>query len=190
MANNEKFNELVQSFMTLPTIGKKTAIKLAYFVCVQNHSLGMQLAHNIENAIRFIKPCAKCGGLSENEICEICLDEERNKELLCLVEDPKDILTLEESGSFNGLYFVLNALDEENLTRLRNFIIEFDTKELIFALTHSINSEAIILFVEERLKDLKLKISQIAQGIPNGVHLENVDFISLHKAIRFRTKLD
>ena len=179
----------MQSFASLPTIGKKTAIRLAYFVSMQNHLLGAKLAHDIENAIRFIKPCTKCGNLSENELCEICASNERDKSTLCIVENAKDILILEESGSYEGLYFVLDELDDEKVAKLRTMIAEFGVRELIFALTHSVNAEAIGFFVEEKLKDMNLEFSKIAQGIPSGVHLENVDFISLHKAMVFRTKL-
>lgn len=187
--NSEKFNELVASFASLPTIGKKTAIRLAYFVSMKNHLLGAKLANDIENAIRFIKPCAKCGNLSENELCDICASDERDKSTLCIVESARDILILEESGSFDGLYFVLDELNDEKVAKLRVMIAEFNVRELIFALTHSVNAEAIGFFVEERLKDLNLQFSKIAQGIPSGVNLENVDFISLHKAMVFRTKL-
>lgn len=187
--NSEKFNELVQSFANLPTIGKKTAIRLAYFVSMKNHLLGTKLAHDIENAIRFIKPCEKCGSLSENELCEICTDTERDRSILCIVENAKDVLILEESGSFDGLYFVLDELDDEKIAKLRQMLQEFGIKELVFALTHSVNSEAMSLFIEDKLKDLNLNFSKIAQGIPSGVNLENVDFISLHKAMVFRTKL-
>lgn len=187
--NSEKFNELVQSFANLPTIGKKTAIRLAYFVSMKNHLLGTKLAHDIENAIRFIKPCEKCGSLSENELCEICTDTERDRSILCIVENAKDVLILEESGSFDGLYFVLEELDDEKIAKLRQMLQEFGVKELVFALTHSVNSEAMSLFIEDKLKDLNLNFSKIAQGIPSGVNLENVDFISLHKAMVFRTKL-
>lgn len=187
--SSEKFNELVQSFANLPTIGKKTAIRLAYFVSMKNHLLGTKLAHDIENAIRFIKPCEKCGSLSENELCEICTDTERDRSILCIVENAKDVLILEESGSFEGLYFVLDELDDEKIAKLRQMLQEFGVKELVFALTHSVNSEAMSLFIEDKLKDLNLKFSKIAQGIPSGVNLENVDFISLHKAMVFRTRL-
>ncbi|TQR29541.1 recombination protein RecR [Campylobacter sp. MIT 99-7217] len=191
MANKglEKFNELVQSFTSLPTIGKKTAVRLAYFVCMSDHFLGMKLAHDIENAIRFIKPCVKCGNLSENELCDICADSQRNKELICVVESPKDILIIEESGSFDGGYFVFDDLNEEKIQKLKDLIKEFKCKELIFAFTHSINSDAIIFFIEDKLKDLDLNFSKIAQGIPSGVHLENVDFISLHRALNHRMKI-
>lgn len=187
--NSEKFNELVQSFASLPTIGKKTAIRLAYFVSMKNHLLGTKLAHDIENAIRFIKPCAKCGSLSENELCEICTDSERDTTMLCVVESAKDVLILEESASFDGLYFVLDELNDEKVAKLRAMIQEFDVKELVFALTHSVNAEAMGFFIEDKFKDLNLHFSKIAQGIPSGVNLENVDFISLHKAMVFRTKL-
>lgn len=187
--NSEKFNELVQSFASLPTIGKKTAIRLAYFVSMKNHLLGTKLAHDIENAIRFIKPCVKCGSLSENELCEICTDSERDTTMLCVVESAKDVLILEESASFDGLYFVLDELNDEKVAQLRAMIQEFSVKELVFALTHSVNAEAMGFFIEDKLKDLNLHFSKIAQGIPSGVNLENVDFISLHKAMVFRTRL-
>lgn len=190
MSDLEKFNELVESFANLPTIGKKTAIRLAYHLCTNSPLEGMKLAHNIENALRFIKPCEQCGALSENELCNICTDEGRQKEILCIVQSPKDILILEQSKSFNGFYFVLDGLDEEKLKKLRVMILKLKSEELLFALTHSVNSDATIFFIEEKLKDLNLKFSQIAQGIPSGVHLENVDFISLHKAINFRTKIE
>ncbi|ENG0653871.1 recombination protein RecR [Campylobacter coli] len=185
----EKFNELVESFANLPTIGKKTAIRLAYHLCINNQIDGMKLAHNIENAIRFIKPCEQCGALSENELCEICSDDERDKNCLCIVQSPKDVLVIEESKSYGGLYFVLDELNDEKLAQLRQMILKLQSKELIFAFTHNLNSDAMIFYIEDRLKDLNLQFSKIAQGIPSGVNLENVDFISLNKAINFRTKV-
>ncbi|EGN8141982.1 recombination protein RecR [Campylobacter coli] len=185
----EKFNELVESFAKLPTIGKKTAIRLAYHICRGNQLEGMKLAHNIENAIRFIKPCQQCGSLSENELCEICTDDERDKNYLCIVQSPKDVLVIEESKSYGGLYFVLDELNDEKLAQLRQMILKLQSKELIFAFTHNLNSDAMIFYIEDRLKDLNLQFSKIAQGIPSGVNLENVDFISLNKAINFRTKV-
>lgn len=190
MKGIEKFNELVQSLANLPTIGKKTALRLAYYICMENNLSGLKIAHDIENAIRFIKSCHICGGLSEDEICQICSDEDRNKNLICIVQSPKDILTIEESNSYNGLYFVLENTDESVIKKLEFMINNFNSKELIFALTHGVNSDACIFFIEEKLKHLNLKFSKIAQGIPNGVHLENVDFVSLNNAINFRTHID
>ncbi|ECK1947956.1 recombination protein RecR, partial [Campylobacter lari] len=102
----------------------------------------------------------------------------------------KDVLVLEDSRSYDGLYFVLDDTSEENIIKLRSMIEHNKTKEIFFAFTQGLNSDAIVFFIEEKLKDLNLSFSQIAQGIPSGVSLENVDFISLHKAINHRTKLD
>ena len=186
---SEKFNELVQSLASLPSIGRKTALRLAYHLS-SHHIFALKLAQDIENATRFIKPCMQCGNLCEDELCEICIDENRDKNLLCVVQSPKDVLILEVSGSFEGLYFVLESLEESQILRLRAMIEKNLCKELIFALTQELGAEAIIFFIEERLKDMNLHFSQIAQGIPSGVSLENVDFMSLHKAISFRTKLE
>ncbi|TKX32850.1 recombination mediator RecR [Campylobacter aviculae] len=186
----EKFNELIESFSKLPTIGKKTAIRLAYHICTGNRFESIKLAHNIENALHFIKPCQQCGALSENELCGICVDKERNKDTLCIVQTPKDILTIEESKSYQGFYFVLNELDGDKLIKLEQMILKLNCKEIIFALPHSLNSDAIIFFIEDKFKDLNLQFSKIAQGIPSGVSLENVDMISLNKAINYRTKLE
>lgn len=185
----EKFNELVESFANLPTIGRKTAIRLAYHICMANHLDGMKLAHSIENALHFIKPCQQCGALSENELCEICADTQRHK-TICIVQSPKDVLTIEESGSYDGLYFVLDELCEEKILKLRNMVQNKECKELIFALTHSVSSDATIFFIEERLRDLQLEFSKIAQGIPSGINLENVDIMSLHMALHYRTKIE
>lgn len=101
---------------------------------------------------RFIKNCKQCGALSENELCEICTDTQRDENLICLVENAKDILILEESGGYNGFYFVLNELNEEKLSKLKAMIEKLKSKELIFALTHSVHSDATIFFIEENLK--------------------------------------
>ncbi|EAJ6151318.1 MULTISPECIES: recombination mediator RecR [Campylobacter] len=190
MKGIEKFNELVEIFSALPTIGKKTALRLAYHVCIKDPLLGSKLAYHIEESIRAIKKCIQCGSLSENELCEVCSNIERNNNIVCIVQDPKDVLVLEDSGSYDGLYFVLENTSEDNIIKLRLIIESKNVKEIFFAFTQGLNSDAIIFFIEEKLKDLNLSFSQIAQGIPSGVSLENVDFISLHKAVNHRTKLD
>ena len=112
----EKFTRLVDALQSLPTIGQKSATRLAYHM-VMNDSFGaLKLAHAIENAITSLKKCRSCGGLSEDELCSICSDEHRNHELLCIVENAKDILTFEENGLFEGRYFVLDSLDELDIS--------------------------------------------------------------------------
>lgn len=189
MKSLNKFEELVQVFEALPSIGKKSATKLAYHACVKDPLLGARLAHVLEEALRFISTCTYCGGLAQGEICEFCEDDSRDKELLCLVEDAKDILIIEAAAEYKGLYFVYDDNKDKSLERLKKMIEHFHSKEIIFAFTHNINKEALIFYIEEKLKERALSFSKIAQGIPSGVALENVDMMSLFKALVHRIKL-
>lgn len=180
---DDKFKNLITCFEKLPGVGKKSAIKYAYFVSFDNKVAGLNLANAIEEGIKFLKRCEICNGICENEICEICTNTSRESEKICVVENSKDIMVLEEAKIFDGLYFVLDSLEESNIDKLKNMIEQKKSKEIIFALTPGLNSDGIMLFIEDRLKDLDIKFSKIAQGIPTGVSLENVDMLSLMKAI-------
>jgi len=178
-----KFYDLVDAFESLPTIGKKSAQRLAYHIVMNDNYCGIKIAHSIENALKSIKKCANCGSMSEHEICEICLDDDRDASILCLVQSAKDIFTIEESKQFNGKYFVISQLEDELLNRLLNFVEINRVKEILFAITPSLSNEAFILFIEDRLKNFDISFTKIAQGVPTGVSLENVDILSLAKAI-------
>ncbi|CZE47957.1 recombination mediator RecR [Campylobacter geochelonis] len=181
-----KFDDLVACFEKLPGVGKKSALKYAYHVSLVDSFSGLNLAHSIEDAVSFLKRCQKCGALSENEICDICADLDRDRSLICLVESPKDLLVLEQSKVYNGLYFVLDDVNNEIVEKLRLAIKENGTSEVIFALTPGINSDGIMLYIEDKLQDFNLHFSKIAQGIPTGVSLDNVDMLSLMKAMSSR----
>lgn len=174
--------------MKLPGVGKKSALRYAYHASITDSFAGLNLAHSIEDAVKFLKRCSKCGALSQDEICEICADDDRDKEILCIVESPKDILIIEKSGSYNGLYFVLDDVDNDMLERLKNHIDENGVKEVVFALTPGINSDGIMLYIEDKFSHSSVKFSKIAQGIPTGVSLDNVDMLSLIKALNNRMK--
>lgn len=184
-----KFFSLAQAFERLPGVGKKSALRYAYFVSIDDKGAGMALCHAIEDCVKNITRCPLCNGLSQNEICDICADESRNYELLCIVESPKDILVFEQNGVYDGFYFVFDNINDENILHLKNTIAKNGTKELIFAFTPSINSDALIVFLEDKLSELDVKFSKIAQGIPTGVGLENVDMLSLLKALEGRVKI-
>lgn len=185
--NLEQFNKLVEAFGKIPGVGKKSAIKYAYYIALQDPFFGLNLAHTIESSIHSLKHCEICGGISQNEICDICADNNRNRATICVVESPKDILTIEDSNSFDGLYFVFS--DVNNIANLKDMIAKFDSKEIIFAFSPSINSDGVILYIEDQLKDMNISFTKIAQGIPTGVSLENVDMLSLTKAIKDRREI-
>lgn len=185
----EKFYNLVDGFNSLPTVGKKSALRFAYHIILNDSYGGMKLAHAIENALRNVRKCELCGGLSENEVCDICLDEMRQSNILCLVESPKDILVLEENGSYDGLYFVLENLDENTMEKLQQRVSQNSVTEIIFALTPSLSNDGIILYIEDKLANQNITFTKIAQGVPTGVNIENVDNLSLTKALTSRTKI-
>ncbi len=185
----EKFYDLVEAFEMLPTIGKKSAIRLAYHIVTENTYTGMKLAHSIETAIRDIRQCTRCNAMSENEICEICLDSDRDSSKLCIVQSAKDIFIIEESKQFSGKYFVIESLEDEIIKKLLSLIHSAGVKDILFAVTPSLANDAFILYIEDRLKDTNIEFTKIAQGVPTGVSLENVDILSLSKAIAGKTKI-
>lgn len=184
----EKFNTLVDALQQLPSIGQKSATRLAYHLVMHDTFGALKLAHAIENAITSLKKCRSCGGISEDEICEICSDEHRNHEILCIVENAKEILMFEENGLFDGRYFVLGSIEELDIAHLRS-IVQSGIKEVIFALTPSISNQGVMLYIEDKLLDCDVRFSRIAQGVPTGVSLENVDILSLIKALEDRVSI-
>lgn len=184
----EKFSILVEALESLPTIGKKSATRLAYHMVMQDNFSGMRIAHAIENALGCLRKCTDCGGLCEDELCGICADEGRDKSLLCVVENAKDILVIEEGGVFEGRYFVLENLDHFDKGHLVD-MVSSGVSEVIFALTPSIANDAVMLFIEDKLSMCDVNFTRIAQGVPTGVSLENVDLISLSRAIEDRVKV-
>lgn len=188
MKELEKFDNLVEAFNTLPTVGKKSALRFAFHLVLKDSFNGLKLSHAIQSALQSVRKCELCGGLSENEVCSICSDDMRDANKLCIVESAKDIYILEENGSYNGLYFVLENLENESLEKLSRRIEENFVDEIIFALTPGLASDAIILFVEDKFSKYDIVFTKIAQGVPTGVTLENVDTLSLSKALQSRTK--
>jgi len=184
----EKFMRLVDALQELPTIGQKSATRLAYHMLMYDTFGAMKIAHAIEDAVGSIKKCRSCGGLSEDELCGICSDEGRDVTQLCIVESAKDILTIEENGVFEGRYYVLDALERLDIDHLQSTVAS-GVEEVIFALTPSIAGDAIILYIEDKLQGHNLRFTRIAQGVPTGVSLENIDMLSLARALKDRVEI-
>ncbi len=181
------FKNLVEAFNSLPGIGEKSALKLAYHIVTNGSYDGLKLSHAIESAVESIQRCTKCHNLSEDELCHICSDDSRDRSKICLVESAKDILTIEKLGQYNGLYYVLSDIDTFDLTHLKDALN--GVEEVIFAFAPSIASDTMMLYIESQLEDLNLKFTKIAQGVPTGVSLENIDTLSLARAIEDRVTI-
>lgn len=183
----ESFENLVAALEVFPSIGKKSAIRLAYHAVMVDSFGAMKLAHAIEAAVGTIGRCVKCHNMSCDELCAICSDESRDSSILCIVQSAKDILTIEDSGQFNGVYYVISQLgdlDEVHLFRALDGV-----KEVIFAFPPSIATDTMILYIEDKLEDFDLLFTKIAQGVPTGVELENIDLMSLSRALQSRVKV-
>jgi len=187
MKDLHSLNKLIEALEELPSIGRKSATRLALAIAKDKFK-ALKLINAIEDVVTNVTECQICGNFSEHEICEICDNPDREK-TLAIVESPKDVLVIEKSGSYEGYYFVLKRLDEEHIQKIRETVLQKEIKEVIFAFPPSVENEAKSLYLEEKLKDLDLEFSQIAQGVPTGVHFENVDISSLSSAIKKRVKI-
>ena len=190
----KKLEDLIESFKKLPTIGEKSAERLALATLGMSTEDVDNFSNSLIKAKELVK-CKICGNLSDNDICSICSDENRDKNIICVIEDPKSVFTFEKVGNFKGTYHVLNGLispkddigvDDINLASLLNRIENLDNPELILALKSSMEGETTILYIKKILSNKNVKISRLSYGIPMGAELDYLDVITLDKALEDR----
>lgn len=197
---------LIEAFEQLPGIGPKTAARLTYYLLHAPDSLSEKLSESLFDIKKKTKVCSICQNITETDPCEICEDANRDRSIICVVEDPLDVWAIEKSGSFNGLYHVLHGviapLDNigpeelkirELLERLKldhsdNPIRGSTPKvtELVLATNPSMEGEATAMYIQRLLKPLKIKITRIARGIPIGAELEYADEVTIRRAFEGR----
>ena len=187
----KSIKNLIESFKYFPGIGEKTAERLAFSVIQMEKEQIDSLSKYIIDAGRNIKRCKICNNLSEGDICTICDDSSRNHDLLCLVEDPKTVFSIEKLGIYKGYYHVLDGLissfnginpDELKLSSLIKRIESEKYKEIIIAFKQCIEGEMTALYINNILSDMNIKVTRIASGIPMGADMEYVDSLTLEKA--------
>ncbi len=190
----KKLEDLIESFKKLPTIGEKSAERLALATLEMSTEDVDNFSNSLIKAKELVK-CKICGNLSDNDICNICSDENRDKNIICVIEDSKSVFTFEKVGNFKGTYHVLNGLispkddigvDDINLASLLNRIDNLDNPELILALKSSMEGETTILYIKKILSNKNVKISRLSYGIPMGAELDYLDVITLDKALEDR----
>ena len=192
-------NQLIQAFKILPGIGEKSAQRMAFHLLEKNREGGRNLAKLINESVENIRNCSECRNLTEDVVCHICLDEKRNKKLICVVESPTDVLAIENSGSFNGKYFVLmgrlSPIDgvtpqDLGIPKLIERIKSSDIDEIIIATSPTIEGDATSFYIKDQLNDNNILISRIAYGVPMGGELEYVDNTTLGRAIQGRREIN
>jgi len=189
---------LIQELGRFPGIGEKTASRLANFILHASKEDARRLAESIIEVKEKIRFCSVCFNLAEEELCDICRDEGREKDMICVVEDPDSLIAVEESGCFRGTYHVLHGVlapldgvGPEQL-RLKELMarIEADSiKEIILATNPSIQGESTALLITRMVKDRPVKLTRIASGVPVGGDLKYTDKMTLARAIEFRRNM-
>ena len=182
----------VNEISKLPGIGKRTALRLALYILKQPENHIDALADSIKTLRKKINFCSECYNLSDNEICEICLNPNRQNGELCVVEDIRDVMAIENTSQFKGRYHVLNGLispidgigpADLKIDSLIEKIRGGKIKEVIFALSATMEGDTTIFYINKNLSSFEIKISTIARGIPVGDELEYTDEITLGRSI-------
>ena len=178
---SESVNQLVEQFSKLPGIGKKSAERLAYHVLRAHKTEALALADAIRNVKENVRHCSRCYNLSEGELCSICGDSRRDNSLLCVVEQPRDLMALEQTGTFHGVYHVLlgriaplDGIGPENLTidALAERVREGGVAEIIMATNPTVEGDGTALHITNVLAESPVKITRLARGITTGSVLE------------------
>ncbi len=190
---------LVDQIAKLPGLGKKSALRLAMHILKQSETDARALAEAIVQVKMRLHMCARCGNLTEVELCSICSDTKRDGELLCIVESPQDILRLEKATAFRGIYHVLGGVlspldgvgpEALRMTDLWNRTDHEKYREVILALSPTADGDATSLYLLRELKDRNIAASRLARGVPIGAELEQVDEVTLARAMAERTRAD
>ena len=190
--------KLIEELSKLPGVGNKTAQRLAFFLLDMSLSEVEQLAGSIVSAKKNIKYCSVCYNITDSELCNICSNPKRDKSIICVVEDAKDVVAMEKVKEFKGLYHVLHGaispmegIGPENI-RVRELLMrlgEHDVQELILATNPNIEGEATAMYISRLVKPLGVKATRIAHGIPVGGDLEYADEVTLMKALEGRREI-
>jgi len=186
---------LIREFSRLPGIGPKSAARLAFHILKQPMPEVEKLSQTIIDLKKNITFCHKCGGISDTDICSICTDESRENHILCVVEEAKDIITIEKSEGFNGLYHVLDGVispldgigpEELNIGNFIDRCRDENIREVIIAVNPTIEGDATTLYLSRELKPLGIVVMRIAHGLPVGSNLEYADSATIIKSLEGR----
>ena len=182
----------VEEISGLPGIGKKSALRLALHLLRQSPSQGVALGNAIQKLVTDIKYCQECHNFSDEDICEICSNTKRSDEILCIVEDVRDVMAIENTSKFNGKYLVVGGKispmegigpNQLNISSIEKKLNEGSVKELIFALSATMEGDTTAYYLYKKFKEFPVTFSSIARGIAVGDELEYADEISLGRSI-------
>lgn len=193
---SERLNKLIKALSSLPGIGPKSAERIALYMMKQGRAEVEEIAHAILEAKANTFFCEVCNNLSDNKLCHICEDPTRDHGLICVVEEPKDVASVEKTGGYNGIYHVLLGVlsplegigpRELKLDQFVKRVNKGNVREVILATNPNAEGDATAFYLTEILKPIKVAVTRIARGVPVGSNLEYVDQATLQRALEGRT---
>ncbi len=198
MVGSETLERLIQELTKMPTIGKRTAQRLALYLVKASQDEVAALVDAIVKMKQSVRFCSECGALTEQEVCSICTDPRRDHSVICVVEEPGNVMRIESTGEYRGLYHVLHGRlspldgigpEDLALDRLKKRIKDLGITEVIIATNPNVEGEATSNYIAQTLKPLGVKITGIATGVPIGSDLDLADEITLARAIKGRGEI-
>ncbi len=198
MKNPPALEQLIDGLRALPGVGPKSALRMAYYLLQRDRKGAAKLGHSLENALQVLGHCTLCNNFAETPICQLCASDNRESSQLCVVEMPTDLMMMEQTHSYKGMYFVLmgrlSPLDgigpkEINLDKLIKRAQDGVVTEVILATNYTVEGEATAHYISELLKTRNIAVSRIARGLPMGGEIEYVDSGTLSMALLGRKQL-
>ena len=190
--------KLIEHFERIPGIGRKTAQRMAYYVLNLPKAQAEQFSQAILDAHEKIHPCKVCQNLTDGELCQICANPSRDHSLICVVEDPRDVVAFERTRDYEGTYHVLHGVispmdgvgpEQLRIKELLGRIGTQEVKEVIMATNPTVEGEATAMYISRLLKPLGVRVTRLAYGIPVGGSLEYADEVTLSRALEGRSEL-
>ena len=190
--------KLIEAFKKLPSIGEKTAIRLAFYILNASEEEANNFVKSIQDAKKNLKFCSKCFNISDTDPCPICSNLSRDQSKICVVEDVKDVVAMERTHEFKGLYHVLHGSispmdgigpDDIKIKELLARLMDGSVKEVILATNPRVEGEATSMYIAKLIKPMGIKVTRIAHGIPIGGDIEYTDEFTLGKALEGRVDL-
>jgi recombination protein RecR len=194
----EALRNLIAQLRQMPGVGPRSAERIALWIVQNKTDAPEQIATALRSTRESVRPCALCGFFATAELCDICSDDSRNVDLLCVVEQPTDILPLEKTSAFRGRYHSLGGRispldhigpEDLRIQQLLDRVAKEKFAEIIFALAADVEGEATTNYLVDLLKDKGINLTRIAHGLPAGGGLEHADELTLYQALSGRTKL-
>ena len=198
MVYPKSLERLISFYKKLPSIGEKSAERLALATLDLEDDIVDDFANNLLIAKKNLVPCKICNNLTDNEVCYVCKNETRDKNLICVIEDYKSVFSFEKVGNYKGVYHVLDGLispmhnvgpEDINISSLVKRVDELESPELILALKSSIEGETTTLYIKKIFEKKNVKISRLSYGLPMGAEIDYLDILTLDKALEDRKQI-